>query len=287
LKFQGKTFLIEGRNSVDSWARAIRIISQQPQILAGEDYIGSASVTRDANLVIVLDEEAVEEIVEGVVHPAFEQGKQAMDEYTKEFTYKFVRDQWELPNVKKFVYNYFDRFVNYPIPLCFLYQGELATFDIPDNYLTKLDADGNYTGGFDQIKWLHDAIRKDGISRRHQIITYIPAIDDFNTSPPCLQRIQVRVLVPQDEYEKYKGCIPVEVFIMYRSWDVGRAMPSNLYGLTNMLYRYVFGNITEETEYKNGVLSPYNKIDYKIERLVLFGNSSHVYEDNDSIFRKV
>jgi thymidylate synthase len=281
--FNGKTFLIEGKNNVDAWGRAIKLISQQPDIISGEDYTGNAKNTKDCNLIIVLDDEAVEDIVEGKVHPAFEQGKQAMDKYNEEFTYKFVKDNWEAEEKLQFVYNYFDRFINYPLPVVFIYQGKLLELPIPEKYYCK-DREGGFTGGLDQILWLHDAIRKDGISRRHEIITWIPAIDDFNDNPPCLQRIWIRVLVPKEEWSKYNGNIPVEVHVEYRSWDVGRAMPSNLYGLINMLYRYIFGNLTEENEYKNGVLNPYNHIEFKIVKLVLFGNSCHVYEDNRSIF---
>jgi len=292
--FKGKTILIDGRNSVDSWTKAIKIISAQPEILAGEDYLGNAKYTKDANLIIVLDEEAVEDIVDMVIPEAFEQGLQAIAEYGKEYTYHFVKRNWTLPEKYKFQYNYFDRFINYALPVVFVSQGNLLELNIPEKYFCR-NKEGGLTGGFDQISWLHDAIRKDGISRRHQIITWMPGIDCFDSNPPCLQRIWIRVLVPKSEYHKYPGCVPVEIGIMYRSWDIGRAICSNLFGIISMLYRYVLGNQTEETEYFmdrldiNGnpyELNTYNKIDYKIEKMVLFCNSGHVYEDSYDLFKR-
>jgi thymidylate synthase len=283
--FTSNTFLISGRNTADSWERAIRIISQQPEIVAGEDYVGTAKKTRDCTLLIELDEEAVEEILNCEVHPAFEQGKQAIEEYAKEYTYSFVKNSWELPEVQKFDYNYMDRLVNYPIPLSFRYNGNILELDIPEQYLTK-DKNGVFTGGIDQIKIVHDAIRKDGISRRHELITWIPAIDLFNSNPPCAQRLWIRVLVEKSEYIKYRssGGIPVEVAIEYRSWDIGRAILSNLYGICTMLNKYIFSNITEFNEIKNGELNTNYRPEYKIHKLKLFGNACHVYEDSYNIF---
>jgi thymidylate synthase len=118
------------------------------------------------------------------------------------------------------------------------------------------------------------------------MITWIPMIDCFSTSPPCLQRIFLRVLVPKTEWHKYPGYIPVEVHIDYRSWDVFGGQPSNLFGLLRMLYRYVFGNLTKETEYIRDVEGnptrindDGNIIDFKIVRVVCFGDAAHIYED--------
>jgi hypothetical protein len=122
----------------------------------------------------------------------------------------------------------------------------------------------------------------------------------------CLQRIWVEILVPKSEWYKYPGCIPVDVHIEYRSWDLDRAMPSNLYGLTHMLYRYVFGNLTPDTEYirvkdgkpvkqenlmndgenirdkETGVVCKIDdtyKRDFKIMRIACHGDNGHVYND--------
>jgi len=285
LYFDGKTFLIEGRNTSQSWVRALKLIAQQQEIIAGEDYLGNAKMTKDANITIVLDNDAVEDIRNAdYLHPAFEQGILAIKEYDKEFTYDFVKNNWEKPEKYQFVYNYMDRFINYPIPTVFIYQGKLLEFNIPEKYFCR-NRDGGLTGGLDQLKCIHDAIRT-GISRRTQLITWIPAIDDFNPNPPCLQRIWIRVLAPKYEWSKYSNQIPVEVHISYRSWDFGRAILSNLYGLINCLYRYVLGNLTEDTEMKGDEINKYNYTEFSIEKLVLSGDSCHVYEDNYSIFTK-
>lgn len=296
-----KSTLISGRGPENTWAREIEFLLSQDMIVAGEDYQGNgAKYTRDGNILFELDAEAVAQIVAGNVHPNFELGSHAQKKYDLEFTYWFVKHNWTLPDKYKFVYNYFDRLINKPVPdLLFRYQGKKLNYTVDDKYWTR-DNDGNHTLGFDQIKWLHDAIRQDGISRRHQVTTWIEIIDCFTTSPPCLQRIWVRVLVPKSEWHKYPGRIPVEVHIDYRSWDIPRAQPSNLYGLMRMLYRYVFGNHTEGTEIlrdefgepildDNGepTINPENNIEFEVVRLVGFGDACHIYEDSFDTARKV
>jgi len=305
-----QTLHIKGRDSIGTWTRVMQLLMQQHEIIAGEDYIGSASMTRDAHIVLELDEEAIEEIYNGAVHPAFESGERSRNIYEKEFTYFFVYNNWHMDEKYKFVYNYMDRFINYPIPIDFAYQGTPLSLHIPEEYVNF------WTNGFDQLKWIHDAIRKDGISRRHQIITWIPAIDCFNTSPPCAQRIWIRVLVPKSEWHKYPDGIPVETHLGYRSWDVARALPSNLYGLVRMLYRYVFGNVTPDTEYIRDIdgkfvpleelvedpilhnivydkdgnsahLNNSSKPDFKIVRLVCDGDAGHIYEDSYPLINKI
>lgn len=282
--------LIEGKDMANAWAREVNLLSLQPQILAGEDYSGSAKMTHDMNVLVVLEADAVEKIRKGEMHPAYESRAQALVAYDREFTYDFVYEQWAADEKHQFVYNYMDRFVNKPIPdEKFVYQGKPY---IPHKDAAKyLNKD---TNGFDQIKWLHDAIREQGISRRHEIITWIEAIDCFAQSPPCLQRLIVRVLVPKSEWYKYPGCIPVEFHVEYRSWDIGRAQLSNLYGIVRMFYRYILGNLTADTEYVCGVdgkklcdergipnvlNDANNKIDFKIVSLKLFGDFAHYYED--------
>jgi thymidylate synthase len=282
--------LIEGKDMANAWAKEINLLSLQPYILAGEDYKGNAIRCRDMNVLVVLDKAAVAKIRKGEMHPAYESRKFALDAYDYEFTYDFVYSQWKAADLKKFVYNYFDRFVNKPMPdEKFIYQGAPYVQD-PEaaKYINK------ETGGLDQIRWLHDAIREQGISRRHQIITWIEAIDCFAQSPPCLQRIIIRVLVPKSEWHKYKGRIPVEVHIEYRSWDIGRAQLSNLYGLVRMLYRYILGNLTAETEYirdaegnKIKLNDEGNKVEFEIESLKLFGDFSHYYEDWEDVAKTV
>jgi hypothetical protein len=290
--------LIEGKDMANAWAREVNLLSMQPQILAGEDYSGSAKMTRDMNVLVVLEADAVEKIRKGEMHPAYESRAHALLAYDREFTYDFVYEQWAADEKHQFVYNYMDRFVNKPVPSeNFIYQGKPH---IQDKEVAKyLNKD---TNGFDQIKWLHDAIREQGISRRHQIITWIEAIDCFAQSPPCLQRIQLRVLVPKLEWHNYEGCIPVEAAIEYRSWDIGRAQLSNIYGLVRILYRYILGNLTAEDEYVRGsdgkrlcdergvpnVLNDEgNKIEFKIVSLKLFGNFAHYYEDWEDVAQTV
>lgn len=311
--------LITGRSSSDSWYKAMQLLDVQSEITAGDEFGGKDNMTKDMNMLIELDEEAIDEILNCVVHPAFEIGVQGRKAYEVEFTYFFVYNNWHMDEKLKFVYNYMDRFLNYPTPNnSFMYQGNLfGESAIPAEYDTVDPFTGQFTGGFDQLKWLHDKLRTDGISRRHQIITWIPVIDDFNVSPPCLQRIWIRALVPKAEWYKYPGCIPLEAHIDYRSWDIGRAIPSNLYGLFSMLDRYICGNLTKDNEFvyvDSGEPVPFNELkliegmgvdgivgksgravtvnkdfprDFKIVRGVLYGDAAHCYSSAYGIAKNI
>jgi len=303
----------------DSWYKAMQLLDMQSEITAGDEFGGRDSMTKDMNMLIELDEEAIDEILNCVVHPAFEIGEQGRKAYDVEFTYFFVFNNWHMDERMKFVYNYMDRVINYPKPNNnFIYLGEEININIPEEYNTVDPFDGNkLTGGYDQLKWLHDALRKDGISRRHQITTWIPTIDCFNTSPPCMQRIWIRALVPKAEWHKYPGRIPIEAHIDYRSWDIGRAILSNLYGLFSMIDRYVCGNLTMNDEFvrvDNGEPVPISELklvegmgvdgitdmqgnpvtinknfprDFKLVRGVLYGDSAHCYRSAYNIAKNI
>jgi thymidylate synthase len=305
---------IHGRNNASTWARLIQLTSQQPERLAGEDYVGNNSLTRHAPIVFELDEEAAEEVIAGKVHEAVELGERSREQYDLEMTYWYFYYQWHAPPTNKFIYNYFDRLVNSPMPNLFLYQGELFTGYESVNYQYQTKIGDLLTCGFDQLKWLHDTIRKDGISRRHLITTWIPAIDCFATSPPCLIKLWVEVLVPKSEWHKYPGCIPVDVHLDYRSWDLAGGLPNNLYALTRMLYRYVFGNLSQSNEFIGGdgevysshevirneitgeltnelghsvkINEPSKQAEFKIKRLLGFSDNGHVYPDNYDILNR-
>jgi len=307
-----ETIFITGRNNKATWARLIQLVTQQRfEMLAGENFGGKANLTKCAAILFELDETAIEELIAGHLHPAFETKSDGLAAYDREFTYDFVREQNVADEKYQFVYNYMHRLTDHPLPsVHYWYQGrpicDYIRNDIYKQYVTS-------NGGFDQIKWLHDAIRQDGISRRHQMITWIPVIDDFTTSPPCLQRVWTEVLIPKSEWHKYPGCIPVTMHIDYRSWDLGRAMPSNLYGLTRMMYRYVYGNLTAENEYiteYGAIVQPGtirkdqfgslmadgkrvmlndegNQIEFKVVKLVGFGDNGHLYNDSYNIADRI
>jgi hypothetical protein len=300
----GITKIITGMNGANAWARALSILEEQPEIIAGEDYMGNgAKMTKDANFVFEFDKAAIEGIMSGKVHAAFEFGELSRKAYIDEFTYRFVKHNWTLPEKYQFVYNYMDRFINYPmLSSNFVYQNNVRPMYIPDQkYYQKYNGklvngvyEGDFTGGFDQLKWVHDAIRADGISRRHKIITWIPQIDCFNVSPPCLEEIFLRVRVPKSEWDCYnRGEIPLEAHIDYRSWDIPRAFPSNLYGLTNMINNYICGNLNEGNEHildseGNPLRLNVDAIDreFKLTRLKCDGKASHSYEDSYPLFRR-
>lgn len=297
--------IIDNRTSINTWARTLHLLTQQTEIIAGDEFLGNDNMTKDACIFLDLDEEAVEEILLGNVHPKFQMGSKARMKYALEFTYRFVKDNWNADKTKKFDYNYMDRFINYPMLNQFYYQGELIDDSIPIKYKTKhsnCTQNDFYTGGIDQIKIIHDKLREEGISRRHQIITWIPTIDLFTKEDPCLQRLWIRCLVPKSQWYKYPECIPLEVHIMYRSWDIPGALPANLYALLNCINRYICGNLTEENEllhkdtlqylnikdkFEDAIFNSNIQQEFKIVNVKCIGNAGHGYYSYYDLMNKV
>lgn len=300
-----KNIIIDGRTAANTWARTLHLLNQQSEIVAGDGFEGHDNMTKDACVLLDLDEDAIEEILSGQVHPNFQTGPQSRMAYALEFTYRFVKDNWKAEEKKKFDYNYMDRFINYPIPTQFCYQGKWFEKQIPVKYTTRYSEckNGEFdTGGIDQLKIIHDKLRDEGISRRHQIITWIPYIDLFTDEDPCAQRIWIRCLVPKSEWYKYPGCIPVEAHIMYRSWDIPGAWPSNLFGLLNCINRYICGNITEENEllnkntmqilttedsFEDAIFNSDINQEFKIVSVKCMGNAGHGYYSSYDLMNKI
>jgi len=158
-----------------------------------------------------------EPYAEPMLHPQFP---------TKELHVKEYLKQWERDyDWKKqgFEYNYMDRLINYP----------------------------SRNKDVDQLKAIRDLLPQ-GVSRRRQVITWIPERDLFvKEDQPCLQRLWVRAL----------GDGNAEMHCMWRSRDLFAAWNSNMVGLLTMI--------------KREVLEPN---DLKLVKVVDFCNSMHIYE---------
>lgn len=227
------TIFINDYSFINSWAVGIKQLNELATIIRANDKAeGHIVMTKDVKMIVELDRAAISQIKHKVVHPLYPLKNSAIDKYCDQFTYDYVAEQMALPegDTGKFEYTYMERFVNYP-----------AMFPITDNSLKsiirRLLGVKHISGSIDQIKWLHDAIREDGISRRHQITTWIPQKDIASRDPPCLQRIQLRRL--SSKYEPSNGKIPVEGQIDFRSRDFYGAFPSNEIALVNMLNKYI------------------------------------------------
>lgn len=175
-----------------AWSRAVRYI-------ANHGY--EVNNAKEVILSINLSGEAINQVINHVVHPQYPFGKNSINEYCKEFTYEYVKE-YEMKGVgQQFSYLYFQRFARYPIGY----------------------------GYIDQIACLRNNLRSSTKSRQLQMVTYIPPIDMESENPPCLQRIQVREL--DDKY--------VDLHYEFRSWDVYGAMPSNIIAITEMMIQHV------------------------------------------------
>ena len=85
--------------------------------------------------------------------------------------------------------------------------------------------DGGYAGcDSDQLEYIIDKLKENPVTRRAIAITWIPDTDRLHEHVPCLQ--SVNFLYRQDK---------LQLTAYFRSWDVGRAMIPNLYGLNRLL----------------------------------------------------
>ena len=106
----------------------------------------------------------------------------------------------------------------------------------------------------DQVRQLRKNMTHQGISRRHQVITWEPEKDMFSASPPCLQRIWIRV------FDEDGNC---EIHFDWRSRDLFGAWMTNYIGLFDMLYREI--------------LKP---LELNVVKVVDNCNSLHIYESD-------
>ncbi len=107
-----------------------------------------------------------------------------------------------------------------------------------------------YDGTLDQIQVLIDKLKSSVVSRRAVAVTVIPEVDLFDTSPPCLNHVQVIV----DDR--------VHLIALFRSQDIFKAGISNAFGLLHLQ-----GFIAKELGYPMGTLT-------------IHSNSAHLYEED-------
>lgn len=222
---------IEATSFINGWALLISFIC-----LKGVDVIiGSKKEPKkikDTVQTIVFTGRAIREMLDGVIHPQFP--FKNVSEYSEEFTRSFLSDYLKKPERMKFSYLYFERFVRYSVPETKRknFSKKIANFLKKINFFSK-DEDNDFL--MDQFAILRRQLAeqlKDAIaSNRHQIITWLPSVDmtENKDSPPCLQRIWIRVYPNGD----------VDIHFHWRSRDAYSAYMVNLIGLIRMLNREV------------------------------------------------
>lgn len=162
--------------------------------------------------------------------------------YKRQFTYDYYREIEERAKTEKnvkFEYTYFQRFTGFPCNM--VMDGE--------KWVT---VDKNLP--FNQLEWVHGELMKGRTdTKRLNIATWIPGMDNFIDSCPCLQRMW---FYPNSDYT-------LDVSINYRSWDWYKGAGSNIVGLVYMVQEH----IVKDTKFKLG-------------RIVLHGDNVHVYEQD-------
>ena len=101
-----------------------------------------------------------------------------------------------------------------------------------------------------QIAYIIKKLNAEPTSRRAFAITYDPDLDMYEDSIPCLQL--VNFLIRDGK---------LHLTAVFRSWDVKRAAPQNLYGLSKLI-EYVA-----------------KQVGFPMGELTVFAVSAHIYEE--------
>jgi thymidylate synthase len=172
------------------------------------------NMSKDACTRVTLTGKAIDQILKRDVHPQEPFGKTRIEEYMQQYTREY---DWR---AQGFEYTYMERFMDYH--------------------------------GIDQLAAIKEKLGG-GVTRRAQMITWMPERDLGREHPPCLQRIWIRPLTDTT----------CEVHLSWRSRDAYGAWSSNLCGIIDMLYREI--------------LKPNN---LRIVKLVDFCSSAHIYDSD-------
>ena len=189
---------------------------------------------RDSCAVVELTGNAIDQIIAGDLHPQspFRHTK----EYCRTFTYDYQKEYMKKSETEKFSYTYFDR---------------LTQRNTPNGIIDQLQA--MKTG-------LKSQVDTGTPSNRNLMITWEPETDIGNSSPPCLQCINIR----------YEGTDKVSVKLHWRSHDGYGAWQINMIGIINMLNKYV-------------IFDSY----CKIISITEFNDSLHIYASDLEAAKKV
>ena len=217
--------LIEERNFHNAWAKAIHTVLRK-----GADVIIGGGEERkpikDSCMLISMTGTAIKQIEARELHPQYPFRR--IEEYCNEFTRPFLDNYRSKPASERFSYLYFERLARYE----------------PQSMANS----------YDQIMLLKDAladqIKQSITSNRAQAITWIVPVDIQRSSPPCLQRIQIRYIPDRT----------VDVHLTWRSRDLFTAWQSNIVCIINMLNREV--------------IKPNN---CQIVRIIDYSDSLHIY----------
>ncbi|MHC1610873.1 MAG: thymidylate synthase [Candidatus Methanospirareceae archaeon] len=217
--------LIEERNFHNAWAKAIHAVLRNGTdlVIGGGD---ERKPIKDSCMLISMTGNAIKQIEARELHP--QSPFRQIEEYCNEFTRSFLAEYSSKPVNERFSYLYFER---------------LAQYQPTDS-----------SNSSDQIKILKEAlaeqIKENITSNRSQAITWYVPSDLHLSSPPCLQRIQIRY-IPENK---------VDVHLTWRSRDLFTAWQPNIVCIIEMLNREV--------------IKPNN---CRIVRIIDYSDSLHIY----------
>jgi thymidylate synthase len=202
----------------NAWARAVKMVmkhGKEKEIKFGgkipEKDQYEVKIAREMYLTVVMEGNAIKDIINLVRHPQFPTKENVLMGYLKEWErgYDWVK--------QGFTYCYEDRIESYPSTMM---------YDIDE---------GSKLKRVDQWKLAREDLRNqisDGIqSNRNSIVIGIPYVDRYEIpdSPPCLREINIR----------WEGDNKVSVVTYWRSRDLYSAWMSNIFGLISAVQREV------------------------------------------------
>jgi thymidylate synthase len=227
--------LIEERNFHNAWAKAIRAVLSKgvDLVIGGGD---ERKPIKDSCMLLSMTGSAIKQIEAHELHPQYPFRR--IEEYCNEFTRPFLEEYRSKPVKERFTYLYFERLAHYEA---------LSGSSSSDQLALLKDA-------------LADQIKQHITSNRAQAITWYVPFDIGRSSPPCLQRIQIRY-IPENT---------VDVHLTWRSRDLFTAWQSNIVCITEMLNREV--------------IRPNN---CQIVRIIDYSDSLHLYARDIEDAKKV
>ncbi|RLF42953.1 MAG: hypothetical protein DRN17_07025 [Thermoplasmata archaeon] len=230
--------LIEERNFHNAWAKAIQgvLCCGADLVIGGEE---ERKPIKDSCMLISLEGKAIKQVENRELHPQFPTKKAHLDKYCEEYTRDYVGRYLEKPLNERFAYLYFERLT--------LYSEYKKSNTVVDQILSLREE-------------LSDKKKLSITSNRDQAITWQVGPDNETSSPPCLQRIQIRY-IPESK---------VDVHLTWRSRDLFNAWQSNIIAIIDMLNREV--------------IKPNN---CKIARIIDYNDSLHIYKADIEQAKKV
>ncbi len=191
-----------------AWEEAVKFVRKSHEIL---EFGGGKEVkhAHDSQCTIILDEHAVREVLNHVVHPSDPFATELkIREYIKEYSDSF--------DASKFDYTYYDILKN-----GFKMNGSL-TFDTPfDDYFNQIEA---------LRKGLEKQVKEQLSSNRNVAILWNPVVHTYSIkAQPCWNEVSVR----------WKPGNKVELFWTFRSHDLFQAWEANTIAMTTFLNRDV------------------------------------------------